>query len=525
MKTIYQVIIADTILMTGFGCTSTDNKNQENEKPNIIFIMSDDHAQKAISAYDSSLIQTPNIDFLAENGVIFTNSFVANSISAPSRAVMLTGKHSHINGLRDNMDVFDGDQVTFPKLLQKAGYYTAMVGKWHLKSDPQGFDYWSILNGQGEYYNPDFKEMGDSIRIHGYVTDVITDLAIQTLENRDKDKPFCLLYHHKAPHRSWMPDTTDFFMFEDVEFPIPQNFFDDYKGRPAAEEADMRIKDMFYSWDMKLQPGQFEKESTLGGSKGSSDFTTKDVENINNQWFIRMTPEQRKAWDDYYLPRNNVFTELNLSGKELALWMYQRYMHDYLKCVASVDRNLGRFINYLKENDLLENTIIVYTSDQGFYLGEHGWYDKRFMYEESFRTPLIMYFPKEIEAGTKIEKLVQNIDYAQTFLDLAGAEIPDDMQGKSLRTLWNDENPEWRNTLYYHYYEFPHGWHYVNKHEGVRTERFKLINFYEMGIYELYDLENDPHEMHNLYGNEAYKEIADSLMKKLEEERVLYKVE
>ncbi len=504
------------------ACTGKKDNATKDQRPNIIFIMCDDHAQQAISAYGSSLIETPNIDRIGKEGIIFSNSFVANSICAPSRAVMLTGKHSHLNGMRDNLDEFDGSQVTFPKLLQKAGYYTAMVGKWHLKTVPTGFSYWNILDDQGDYYNPDLIEMGDTSRHTGYVTDIITELAIQTIENRNKEQPFCLIYNHKAPHRSWMPDTTDLYLFEDKEFPLPHNFFDNYDGRKAAGEADMRIKDMFYTWDMKLQPGQYEQESEKGGS-GPRNFDY--IEEFAEAWLSRMTPEQREAWDEYYLPRNNVFTELGLEGKELTKWMYQRYISDYLKCVVSIDRNTGKLLDYLEDHELLENTMIVYTSDQGFYLGEHGWYDKRFMYEESFRTPLMIRYPTEIRAGSVSEQLVQNIDYAPTLLDIAGAEIPEEIQGVSLRPLWSEHlSNNWREALYYHYYEYPHGWHFVNKHDGIRTDRYKLIHFYEMGEFELYDLENDPYEMNNLYGTSANRGIQDSLKIELESLRELYSV-
>lgn len=512
------VILANILFL---GCSGEGSTHSvKDQRANIVFIMCDDHAQQAISAYSSLLIETPNIDRIGKEGIIFSNSFVANSICAPSRAVMLTGKHSHLNGLRDNLDEFDGSQVTFPKLLQEAGYYTAMVGKWHLKSVPTGFNYWNILDDQGDYYNPELIEIGDTTRHTGYVTDIITDIAVQTIKNRDKGKPFCLVYNHKAPHRSWMPDTTDLYLFEDKEFPLPDNFFDNYEGRKAAEEADMRIKDMFYSWDMKLQPGQYDVESEKGGS-GPEDFDY--IEKYAKAWLNRMTPEQRKAWDDYYLPRNNVFTELGLEGKELAKWMYQRYISDYLKCIVSIDRNTGKFLNFMEEQGLLENTMIVYTSDQGFYLGEHGWYDKRFMYEESFRTPLMIRFPAEIKAGSVSDKLVQNIDYAPTLLEVADAEIPEEIQGESLRKLWTDQSPDdWREALYYHYYEYPYGWHFVNKHDGIRTYRYKLIAFYEMGEFELYDLKNDPAEMNNLYGKDTYKSIEDSLKIELDKLRKYY---
>ncbi len=518
----YLIIIVVALLLT--QCSNEKEKPTKAPRPNILFIMSDDHDQKAISAYDSSLIKTPNIDRIANEGAIFTNSFVANSICAPSRATMLTGKHSHLNGMKDNKkSTFDGTQVALPKLLQENGYFTALVGKWHLKSTPVGFDYWNILIGQGQYYNPDLIEMGDTVRHEGYATNIITDIAINTLKNREKDKPFCMIYQHKAPHRTWMPDTADLFAFEGVEFPLPENFFDTYEGRKAAEMADMRIKDMFYTWDMKLQPGQYKEESDMGGSGPERQYDW--IEDIGMSWLDRMNPEQRAVWDAYYLPRNNVFTELNLSGKELAKWMYQRYIKDYLKTILSVDRNIGRVLKYLEEEGLLDNTIIVYTSDQGFYLGEHGWYDKRFMYEESFRTPLLVRYPREINAGTEVTQLVQNIDYAPTFLELAGVTVPDAMQGKSIRPLWNGDNDiQWRDALYYHYYEFPHGWHYVNKHDGIRTKRYKLIRFYEMGEWELYDLKEDPNEMKNLYGHEEYSNLADSLKKELYKLQVYYSV-
>jgi arylsulfatase A-like enzyme len=505
------------------GCTSGNQNDGEktSQRPNIIFIMSDDHAEKAISAYDTSLIQTPNIDRIAENGMRFTNSFVANSISAPSRAVMLTGKHSHINGMRDNLDRFDSSQMTFPKLLQDSGYYTAMIGKWHLASEPTGFDYWNILDGQGNYYNPDLIEMGETKRHEGYVTDIITDIAIETIEKRDTNKPFCLLYHHKAPHRAWFPDTTDLYKFSDVTFPVPKTFFDEYKGRKAAEEADMRIKDMFLSMDLKLKSAFFDEETGTGGAPEGWD-----AEKYANIWRDRFNEQQLEVWDEYYDSVNREFKKLILSGKDKAKWMYQRYMQDYLKCILSVDRNIGRLLDYLKENNLLENTLIVYTSDQGFYLGEHGWYDKRFMYEESFRTPLIMSYPKEIEAGSVSNQLVQNIDYAPTFLDIAGVKIPDEIQGKSLRPLWQKEKVnDWREALYYQYFEYPHGWHSVHKHYGIRTKRYKLIHFPELEVWELYDLKNDPYEMNNLYTKEKYATLADSLKTELNKLQTKYKVD
>lgn len=508
------IMISITVLNS---CKTYPEKKMESKeasiRPNIIYIMADDHAEKAISAYGGDLIQTPNLDRLAKEGMLFKNSFVANSICAPSRATMLTGKFSHMNGKRDNLDSFDGNQVTFPKLLQKAGYQTAMIGKWHLDSEPQGFDDWKILIDQGNYYCPDFVSKGDTTRVEGYVTDIITDYVLEYLDNRDKNKPFCMLYHHKAPHRSWMPNVKDLDPGLDAEIPLPQNFYDAYENRKAAKDAEMRIADMFLSTDMKLMPEYYEKENGLGGN---------DQFDAVSEWkarYGRMNEEQQQAWDAHYTPINEAFKNGKLKGKALAEWKYRRYMNDYLKCIKAVDDNIGRLLDYLDKNGLAENTIVVYTSDQGFYLGEHGWYDKRFMYEESMRTPLMIRFPNEIQKGSISKQLVQNIDYAPTFLDYAGVEIPEDVQGSSLRPiLSNTENVVWRDALYYHYYEFPKGWHKVKRHYGVRTDRYKLIHFYnDIDTWELYDLENDPNEMNNLYDNLEYMEVRKNLHKKLDE--------
>lgn len=482
------------------------------KRPNIIFIMSDDHAEQAMSCYGSQMIKTPNIDRIASEGILFRNSFVTNSICAPSRATLLTGKYSHKNGLRDNRDEFDGSQMTFPKLLQKAGYQTHIVGKWHLKTEPTGFDSWQVLIGQGEYYNPVFKEMGEEKQITGYTTDVITDKAIDVLDSREQDKPFCLLVHHKAPHRNWMPDSKHFEKFKDVKFPLPETFYDEYKGRPAAAEADMRIDDMYLSHDMKLNRGDYAKETGTGGNK---DFASQ-VEDIWQGQLDRMTDEQRQAWDAHYDKINEEFKKANLKGKELLEWKYQRYMQDYLRCILSVDENVGRLLDYLDENGLSEDTIVIYTSDQGFYLGEHGWYDKRFMYEESLGMPLVMRYPAEIKAGQVSEEMVMNLDFAPTFLDYAEVQTPSEMQGKSMRSLLgNQKNEAWRDEIYYHYYEYPHGWHDVQMHYGIRTERYKLIRFYNIDKWELYDLKNDPHEMNNIYDDPGLQEIKSDLKKRL----------
>ena len=471
------------------------------EKPmNILYIMSDDHSFQTISAYDHRFIETPNIDRIGNEGVVFTNSFVANSISGPSRACMLTGKHSHKNGFIDNAHRFDGSQQTFPKLLQKAGYQTAIVGKWHLTSNPTGFDYWNILIGQGDYYNPYFIDNGKKVQIEGYATNITTDLALEWLENkREKEKPFCLLLHHKAPHRTWMPDTCDLGAFDKVKFPLPENFYDKYEGRIAASEQEMNIfKDMDLVYDLKMA----DKENEIHTKTG--------LEGYGRAMYKRMNPQQKAAWDAYYDPIIKDFKARKLEGKELAEWKYQPYMHDYLSVIRSVDRNIGRVLKYLEEKGLLENTLVVYTSDQGFYMGEHGWFDKRFMYEESFRTPLLARFPHGKKG--KVSQMVQNIDYAPTFLEMAGVDIPEDIQGVSLLPLLKGERPkDWRKSLYYHFYEYP-AEHAVKRHYGVRTERYKLIHFYnDIDAWELYDLKKDPREMHNLFGKPGYEKITEKL--------------
>ncbi|MDX1286397.1 MAG: sulfatase-like hydrolase/transferase, partial [Draconibacterium sp.] len=385
-----------------FGC---DEEKSELKQPNILFIMTDDHSYQTLSAYNDKLIQTPNLDRIANEGVIFPNSFVGNSICAPSRATMLTGKHTHINGQINNAVTFDGSQVTFPKLLREAGYQTALVGKWHLKSDPTGFDYWNILPGQGQYYNPDFIEMGEKKRFEGYCTTLTTNFGINWLEKRNKEKPFCLLLHHKAPHRTWQPDTLHLNEFKDKTYPVPENFFDNYEGRRAAAEQHLSIRseDMDLVYDLKIEDAEGRIKSRFKFIKPESPMHT-----------ARMNEKQKERWNAHYQPITKDFIEKELEGDDLFLWKYQRYMRDYLACIRSVDENVGRVLDYLEENGLDENTLVVYTSDQGFYMGEHGWFDKRFMYEESLRTPLLMRLPKGYSAKGEIKELVQNIDYAPT---------------------------------------------------------------------------------------------------------------
>ncbi len=487
------------------GCGKAKAKEAKTpEKPNIVFIMTDDHTAQMMSAYDTRHISTPNLDRIANDGVKFTRSYVANSISGPSRACMLTGKHSHKNGFTDNENsVFNGDQPTFPKYLQKQGYQTAIFGKWHLESLPQGFDKWSVLPGQGDYWNPDFIEMnGDTVQHHGYLTNIITDRSLDWLENeRDPEKPFCLMIHHKAIHRDWLPDTCDLELYEDRTFEYPANFNDDYKGRPAAEAAEMRIgRDMDLIYDLKMD--RPDKNSRL-----------KDR---YHSYIDRMDSAQRARFDAFYGPIIKDFYTQNLQGDTLTRWKYQRYMRDYAKVVKSLDDNVGRVLKYLEDHDMLKNTLVVYTSDQGFYMGEHGWFDKRFMYEESLNTPLVMMLPEGYKARGEISEMVQNIDYAPTFLDLAGIEKPADMQGVSLLPLLKGEHPaDWRKSIYYHFYEYP-AEHAVKRHYGVRNDRYKLIHFYnDIDRWELYDLQADPMEMHDIYGQPGTEEITAEMMQEL----------
>ncbi len=518
MKTI---LIYLSIFVAIFSCNSKKETEAKSSKkrPNILFVMTDDHSKQAISAYGSDFIETPNIDLLANEGVRFTNCAVTNSICGPSRAVALTSKYSHINGFKDNRSSFDGSQQTFPKILQKVGYQTMMIGKWHLHSEPEGFDYWNILIGQGDYYKPKMVENGDTSEIPGYVTDVVTDISLEQLRKRDTSKPFCLMYQQKAPHRNWMPNIKHLDLYKDEKIPLPKNFHDKYATRSRApKEQDLSVKDMYMSFDMKLDPNTFA-DSTETGSGGSKGY---DAINSWKNVYNRMSEAQKEAWDAYYKPLSNEFYNSNYTEKELAEWKYQRYMQDYLKCIVSVDENLGRMIDYLKKAGEWENTLVIYTSDQGFFLGEHGWYDKRFMYEESLITPLIIKLPNGDSAQVNTD-LAMNLDFAPTILDYAGAEIPKDMQGRSLKPSIEGKGFD-RKGQYYHYYEFPYGWHLVKKHYGVRTASFKLIHFYDdANEWEMYDLKNDPQEMNNIYGNPSHEKRQKELHNLLIELRLKYK--
>ncbi len=494
---------------------------QEVKRPNIIFMMADDHAYQAISAYDSSLIQTPNIDRIAKAGMLFTNACVTNSICAPSRAVILTGKHSHINGKIDNISPFDTTNITFPQLLQTAGYQTAMFGKLHFGNNPKGFDEFKILPGQGHYYNPDFITPEGTVKVEGYVTDLITDMTLDWLENRrEEDKPFLLMYLHKAPHREWEPAERHLQEFTHRTFPEPPTLFDDYEGRgTAAKTAQMNLlKHMNWTGDSKLYPATVEE-------LGLRDFEKWGTGNFNHN-YGRLNEKQKINWDETYVPINEAFKRdfPEMDSSQLMQWRYQRYMQDYLGTIAGVDENVGRLLDYLEQNGLMDNTIIVYTSDQGFYLGEHGWFDKRFIYDESFKTPLLVQWPGKIAAGSQNTKMVQNLDFAQTFLEAAGVNAPADMQGESLIPLLQGNDQEWtRESVYYHYYEYP-GVHAVKRHYGIVTEDFKLVKFYyDVEEWELYDRKNDPMELRNVYHDPAYAETVKILHEQLSDLRIKYK--
>ncbi len=466
------------------------------ERPNILFIFTDDHAAHAISAYGSRINTTPNMDRLAQQGMLFRNCFVTNSICGPSRAVILTGKHSHINGFMTNGDRFDGSQQTFPKLLRKAGYQTAIFGKWHLRTEPTGFDAWEVLRGQGPYYNPTLRTPSGPVEHVGYTTDIITDRTLEWLKKgRDSSKPFMLMSQHKAPHRSWQPGPKHLTRYDGVDIPEPPTLFDDYSGRGrAAKQQKMTIAQHLTEGDLKL-------------------VTPKNL-----------TEDQREQWDRAYGPKNKAFRDANLQGKELVRWKYQRYVKDYLRCVDSVDDNIGRLLEYLDESGLAENTVVIYSSDQGWYLGDHGWYDKRWMYEESLRMPLIVRWPGVVASGSENRDLTSNLDFASTFLDIAGAEIPADLQGRSLVPLLRGVAPiEWRQSIYYQYYEYP-GAHSVRRHYGVRTEKYKLIHFYNLGEWEFYDLDRDPDELQNRYDDPAYAQVISTHREELDRLRERYQV-
>jgi len=492
-------LVCSALLQTASASASAS----EQQQPNILFVFADDHATHSISAYGSKINKTPNIDKLASEGMLFRSAFATNSICGPSRAVILTGKHSHKNGFMNNEwgGDFNGSQQTFPKLLQKAGYQTSLIGKWHLYSEPTGFDHWEILPGQGRYYNPRFKSETGQVEVTGYTTDVITDRAIDWLDKRDKNKPFMLMYQHKAPHREWAPGPNHIDKYKDIEIPEPTTLFDDHKGRAASLSPDleMSIAQYLTMSDLKLSPPGYLNE------------------------------EQAANWNRAYAAGNKAYFDNKPQGDARTKWRYQRYIKDYMRSVDSIDDNLGRVMAYLKKNNLEENTIVIYSSDQGFFLGDHGWFDKRWMYEDSINMPLIVKWPGKIKPGSENNDLVQNLDFAQTFLDIAGVKAPSDMQGKSLVPLMSpnadttEMSAPFRDAIYYHFYENP-GWAFVPRHYGVRTDRYKLIHFYKLGTWEFYDLGTDPDELHNLITDSAEQNRIKQLKVRLTELRQQYQV-
>ena len=549
--------------LAALSCVTAAYAQQQKaqQHPNIVYIMCDDHAYQCISAYGSALSKlapTPNIDRLAERGMRFDRAFVENSLSTPSRACLMTGQYSHQNGQRQLGEGIDTTRTFFTELLQEAGYQTAVVGKWHMGCDPKGFDYYHVYNDQGQYWNPQYRGTdtnNEFVVEEGYSTDLTTDHALSFIEHRDPSKPFCLLLHHKAPHRNWQANLKYLGMYDDVEFPMPENFYDDYATRGSAA----RTQKMSVTRDMRWEQDFKVPEMLDLNNPDSQDSYNALMGEIN-----RMTPEQRSAWGRYYFPRNRRLLEAQLKGKDLDNWKYQVYIRDYMSVIASVDESVGRVLDYLDKNGLTDNTMIVYTSDQGFYMGEHGWFDKRFMYEESLRTPLIVSYPGHTKPGSVCNRLVQNIDYAPTFLALAGVQQPKDMPGRSLvPVLTNGDNVKnWRQSIYYHYYDYP-TYHMVRKHDGVRTERYKLIHFYGKGgeravvenkyqgqpgtrenncfnalksinyftddadidYWELYDIKSDPNELHNIYGKPGTQKIEKELKKLLANYRKNLKVD
>ncbi|MDA7681612.1 sulfatase [Verrucomicrobiales bacterium] len=511
----YSLLLLLFLTLFGFGPQDL----RAGQKPNIVFIFSDDHAPHAIGAYNGwlkSVNPTPRIDQLANQGMLFEKSFCTNSICGPSRAVIMTGKHSHKNGFMNNGNSFNWNQQTFPKILRKAGYTTALYGKSHLKGNPKGFDDWKVLPGQGDYYNPDLITPKGRVRIDGHCTDVVTDLAVEWLKTgRDKTKPFMLMVQHKAPHRNWMPALRHLPLYDDIKIPEPTTLFDKWEDNaPPARHQELEIdRHMDINYDLFLD--------LTADYEGAPSQKRQDRSAWRNM--KKMTKDQLSSWRAFYGPRDKAFHEANLSGKELVRWKFQRYAKNYLRCVRGVDDSVGKIQDTLKNLKLDENTVVIYSSDQGFYIGDHGWYDKRWMYEESLMMPLIVKWPGVTKAGSRSKQMVQNLDYAQTFLQMAGANIPANMQGKSLvPILKNGRAENWRDSIYYHYYEYP-SVHMIPRHYGIRTERYKLIHFYQFGNeWEMYDLKEDPDELTNIYGKSSKETLQKDLKKQLVAIRKFY---
>ena len=470
---------------------------QRPARPNILFIFADDHASHAISAYGSTIIKTPHIDRLAREGMLFRLAFVTNSICAPSRATVLTGQFGHLNGVPTNSEPLHPTTLTFPKLLRANGYQTAVLGKWHLKTLPtaDAFDHFEVVNDQGDYYNPLFMRPRDTVRVEGYATEIITDRALEWMRTRDQSRPFMLMLQHKAPHRPWQPGPAQLGMFEGTRFPEPTTLFDDWSGRASpARTQEMTIARHLDDDDLKLVAPR------------------------------NLTPAQLERWNAAYDAPNAAFRSRQLESDALVRWKYQRYIADYVRVVSSIDDNVGRVLEYLDRSGLARNTIVIYSSDQGFFLGDHGWFDKRWMYEESLRTPLLVRWPGVVRPGSVNQDLVQNLDYAETMLEMAGAAVPREMQGRSLVPLLRGQTPrDWRDAIYYQYFEYP-SWHMVRRHYGVRTKRYKLIHYYEVNEWELFDLEKDPRELRSVYGDAAYASVKGSMEQRLRELREQYRV-
>lgn len=484
------------------------------KQPNIVFIMADDHASKAISCYGGGINHTPHIDRIAEQGMRFDHCYVTNSICTPSRAAILTGTYNHVNGVTTLETHIDNRLPNVAKHLRTGGYQTAIIGKWHLGEgkahEPTGFDYWSVLPGQGEYFDPVMIEMGESIEVPGYATDIITDKSLRWLDSRDKNKPFFLMCHHKAPHREWEPHPSYRHLYQD-DIKLPETFDDDYKNRAkAAVEAKMRIKDDMTYADLGLiQP---EGGSEVG-ARATSNSIRRKIPNPADVSGLRLIDKDT----------GEVYTFD--TSEQLSQFKYQRYMKRYLRTIASIDDNVGRLLDYLDDNNLTDNTVVVYTSDQGFFLGEHGWFDKRFMYEESFQMPFVIRYPEEIEPDKICGSVICNVDFASTFLDLAQLNTPSYMQGRSFRALLNGTTPDdWSDIAYHRYWMHRDPDHNAYSHYGIRNQRYKLIYWYNEGYglpgtnhggedkeWELFDCQEDPLELFNVYSDVAYKDVVTEM--------------
>ena len=471
-------------------------------RPNIVFLFSDDHAAHAISAYRQHLPYamplpaTPSLDRLARDGMLFRNAFVTNSICGPARATVLTGQYGHLNGVMTNREALHPTHITFPRLLHSAGYNTALFGKWHLRSQPQGFDHYEILPGQGPYYNPTLVSASDTAHYTGYTLEIVTGRALEWLRTgRDRERPFLLMLHFNAPHRWWDPGPRQLGLYRDTLFAEPATFWDDASGRASpSRDPEMKIALDLFDRDLKLQAPD------------------------------NLTPEQRAAWDAAYAAENAAFRAAAPAGDALTRWRYQRYIADYARVVAALDDEVGRVLDFLDQQGLGGNTLVVFASDQGFFLGDHGWFDKRWMYEESLRMPLLVRWPGQVAAGAVNQELVMNLDLAETFLEVAGVPIPREMQGRSLLPLLRGATPsDWRSAIYYQDCEYP-GWHSVRRQYGVRTQRYKLIHYYETGEWELFDLERDPDELRSVHGRPEYAAVTAELERTLAALRRQYQV-